>query len=110
MKIIPLTGAGIDTLLAENPAYAAATIPGGMYPGNADDIASWGPKATFVTSANTSDDVVYAVVSAVFENFDAFKKLHPAFGRLVESEMVVDGLSAEIHPGAMKYYKERGWK
>jgi TRAP transporter TAXI family solute receptor len=110
VKMIPLTGAGIDKLLMENSAYAAATIPGGMYPNNADDIPSWGPKATFVTSADTPDDVVYAVVSAVFENFDAFKKLHPAFGRLVESEMVVDGLTAEIHPGAMKYYKERGWK
>jgi len=110
VKIIPLAGENIDNLLAENSAYAAATIPGGMYPGNADDIPSWGPKATFVTSANTSDDVVYAVVSAVFENFDAFKKLHPAFGRLKESEMIVDGLTAEIHPGAMKYYKERGWK
>ena len=110
VKIIPLSGENIDNLLAENSAYAAATIPGGMYPGNADDIPSWGPKATFVTSANTSDEVVYAVVSAVFENFDAFKKLHPAFGRLKESEMIVDGLTAEIHPGAMKYYKERGWK
>ncbi len=114
MKIIPLAGDGIDTLLAENTAYAAATIPpGGMYPGNADDIPSWGgPKATFVTSANTPpDDVVYAVVAAIFENFEDFKKLHPpAFGRLQESEMVVDGLTAEIHPGAMKYYQERGWK
>ncbi|WP_421703355.1 TAXI family TRAP transporter solute-binding subunit [Aliiroseovarius sp.] len=110
VKIIPLAGEGIDNLLAENSAYAAATIPGGMYPGNADDIPSWGPKATFVTSANTPDDVVYAVVSAIFENFEDFKKLHPAFGRLQESEMVVDGLTAEIHPGALKYYQERGWK
>ncbi|PSL20051.1 TAXI family TRAP transporter solute-binding subunit [Shimia abyssi] len=110
VKLIPLAGAGIDKLLSDNSAYAAATIPGGMYPGNADDIPSWGPKATFVTSADVSDEVVYAVVSAVFENFDDFKKLHPAFGRLVESEMIVDGLTAELHPGALKYYQERGWK
>jgi len=109
VKILPLAGEAIEKLLAENSSYAAATIPGGMYPGNDDDIPSWGPKATFVTSANTSDDVVYAVVSAVFENFEDFKKLHPAFGRLVESEMIVDGLTAEVHPGAAKYYKERGW-
>lgn len=109
VKIIPLEGAGIDTLLAENSAYAAATIPGGMYPNNADDIASWGPKATFVTSANVSEDVVYAIVSAVFENFDDFKKLHPAFGRLQQSEMIVDGLTAPLHAGAAKYYKEQGW-
>jgi TRAP transporter TAXI family solute receptor len=109
VKIVPLSGPNIDKLLAENTAYAAATIPGGMYPGNPDDIPSWGPKATFVTSANTSDEVVYQVVKAVFDNFDAFKKLHPAFSRLVEAEMIKDGLTADLHPGAVKYYKERGW-
>lgn len=109
VRIIPLTGAGIDKLLAENSAYAAATIPGGMYPGNPNDIQSWGPKATFVTSANTGEDVAYAVVSAIFENFEAFKKLHPAFSRLSEAEMIKDGLTAPLHPGAVKYYKERGW-
>jgi len=110
VKIIALDGANIDKLLADNRAYAAATIPGGMYPGNPDDVPSWGPKATFVTSAQTPDEVVYAVVSAVFDNFGDFKKLHPAFGRLKEAEMIKDGLSAPLHPGAEKYYKERGWK
>ena len=110
VRIIPLSGGGIDVLLAENSAYAAAIIPGGMYPGNPDDIPSWGPKATFVTSADTPDEVVHALVSAVFDNFEDFKKLHPAFGRLVESEMIVDGLTAEVHPGALEYYQERGWK
>lgn len=110
VKIIDLAGEGRDALLADNSAYAAAYIPGGLYPNNPDDIQSWGPKATFVTSAETPDEVVYAVVSAVFENFEDFKKLHPAFARLQESEMVVDGLTAEIHPGALKYYQERGWK
>ena len=109
IKLVALDGAPIEKLLADNPAYAAATIPGGMYPGNSDDILSWGPKATFVTSANTSDEVVYALVNAVFGNFDSFKKLHPAFSRLQEKEMIKDGLSAPLHPGAVKYYKERGW-
>ena len=80
-----------------------------MYPGNPDDIASWGPKATFVTSAGTSDEVVYQLVKSVFDNFSSFKKLHPAFARLQESEMIKDGLTAELHPGAVKYYTERGW-
>lgn len=109
IRLIPLSGASIEKLLDENKAYAAATIPGGMYPGNPNDIPSWGPKATFVTAAGTSDDVVYALVSAVFENFDSFRKLHPAFALLEEKEMIKDGLSAPLHPGAVKYYKERGW-
>ncbi|MEX0286003.1 MAG: TAXI family TRAP transporter solute-binding subunit [Paracoccaceae bacterium] len=109
IKLLDLTSSGMDKVLAENAAYAAAGIPGGMYPGNPDDVASWGPKATFVTDASTPDEVVYVLVKAVFENFDDFKKLHPAFGRLTEEQMIKDGLSAPLHPGAEKYYKERGW-
>lgn len=109
IKLLDLTTSGMDKVLASNKAYAAATIPGGLYPGNDSDVASWGPKATFVTDAKTSDEVVYVLVKSIFENFDDFKKLHPAFGRLTEKEMIKDGLSAPLHPGAAKYYAERGW-
>jgi len=109
VDVISLDTSGMDTVLAENAAYAAATIPGGLYPGNDEDIMSWGPKATFVADASTPDNVVYVLVKAVFENFEDFKKLHPAFGRLTEEEMIKDGLSAPLHPGAAKYYAERGW-
>lgn len=108
IQLLDLTTSGTDKVLADNAAYAAATIPGGLYPGNPDDIASWGPKATFVADASTSDDVVYILVKAIFENFEDFKKLHPAFGRLTPEQMVQDGLSAPLHPGAEKYYKEAG--
>ena len=108
IKLLDLTTSGTDTVLASNPAYAAATIPGGMYPGNDMDVASWGPKATFVTDASTPDEVVYTLVKAVFENFDDFKQLHPAFNRLTKEEMIMDGLSAPLHPGAEQYYKEAG--
>lgn len=109
VKLLDLTTSGTDKVLADNAAYAAATIPAGLYPGNDEDVASWGPKATFVTDAKTPDEVVYVLVKSIFENFDDFKKLHPAFGRLTEEEMVKDGLSAPLHPGAAKYYAERGW-
>ncbi len=65
--------------------------------------------ATFVTSADVSADAVYVVVKAVFDNFDDFKKLHPAFANLNETEMITDSLSAPLHEGAIRYYKERGW-
>jgi len=109
VKLIPLAGPNIDKLLAENPAYAGATVPGGMYAGNPDDIPSWGPLATLVTSADTPDDTVYAVVKAVFDHFEDFKRLHPAFERLEEKDMITKGLTAPLHPGAVRYYKERGW-
>jgi TRAP transporter TAXI family solute receptor len=107
--IVPVAGEAIDKLVADNPFYANATIPGGMYKGTDADVQTFGVKATFVTSADVPDDVVYEVVKAVFDNFDRFKKLHPAFANLKEEEMIKDGLSAPLHPGAEKYYKERGW-
>ncbi len=95
--------------MADNSFYRYATIPGGMYRGNPDDIATFGVGATFVTSTAVPEAVIYETVKAVFDNFDDFKKLHPAFANLKESEMIKDALSAPLHAGAAKYYKERGW-
>ncbi len=108
-NLVNVTGPEIDKLVADNPYYRKATIPAGMYPGQDADVNAFGVGATFVTSAQVPDDVVYVVVKAVFENFDDFKGLHPAFANLKEEEMIKDSLSAPLHPGAVKYYKERGW-
>ena len=107
--LVEVSGPAVDKLIAENPFYRAATIPGGMYRGNPDDVKTFGVGATLVTSANVSEKAVYTVVKAVFDNFEDFKKLHPAFANLKPEEMIKDGLSAPLHPGAAKYYKERGW-
>jgi len=101
--------AAIAKLVEERPYYRWATIPGGMYRGNPNDIKTFGVGATFVSSTRTPANTVYEVVKSVFENFAQFKKLHPAFNHLKESEMIKDALSAPIHDGAMKYYKEKGW-
>ncbi len=98
----------IDKLVEEKPYYRQATIPAGMY-NNEKDVTTFGVGATFVTSADVPEDVVYVVVKAVFENFDQFKKLHPAFANLKQDEMIKDSLSAPLHAGAEKYYKEQGW-
>jgi len=102
---------GVDKLLEKYPYYAKAYIPHKLYPGaeNDADVDTFGVKATFVTSAKVPDNVVYAVTKEVFDNFDAFKKLHPAYAVLTKEGML-EGLSAPIHPGAMKYYKEAGLK
>ncbi|MCB1483046.1 MAG: TAXI family TRAP transporter solute-binding subunit [Rhodobiaceae bacterium] len=109
VKLISVDGDPVKKLVADNAYYRMATVPGGMYKGNDADITTFGVGATFITSADVPDDVVYVVVKAVFDNFDDFKKLHPAFANLKEAEMIKDGLSAPLHPGAIKYYKERGW-
>ena len=108
-KLIALSGPAVDKLIAERPYYAKATIPGGMYANNPQPTETFGVLATIVTSAKVSDDAVYALVKAVFDNFDEFKKLHPALANLDPKNMVKDGLSAPLHPGALKFYKEKGW-
>ncbi|MBM9595879.1 TAXI family TRAP transporter solute-binding subunit [Roseitranquillus sediminis] len=108
-RLVDVNNDAIQQLIEENPYYASATIPGGMYAGNDEDTETFGVKATFVTSAEVPDDVVYEVVSAVFDNFDRFKSLHPAFENLQPEDMVSEGLSAPLHPGAERYYREQGW-
>ncbi|AAV95453.1 TRAP transporter solute receptor, TAXI family [Ruegeria pomeroyi DSS-3] len=107
--LVNVDGEAIDKLVADNSFYRKATIPGGMYRGNDGDTTTFGVGATLVTSADVSEDAVYALVKAVFDNFEDFKKLHPAFANLTEAEMIKDGLSAPLHSGAEKYYRERGW-
>lgn len=108
-KLISLTGPAVDALVKAHPYYAYATIPGGMYANNPNPTTTYGVLATMVTSSKVPDNVVYDLVKAVFDNFDEFKKLHPAFAHLDPKAMIKNGLSAPLHPGAIKYYKEKGW-
>lgn len=108
-KLVPMTGPAVDKLVAANSYYAKVNIPGGLYAGHPNPTPTYGVLASFVTSAKVPDAAVYELVKAVFENFDEFKKLHPAFGALDPKAMIKDGLSAPLHPGAVKYYKEKGW-
>ena len=107
-RIINLDSDAEMMLVDENPYYAFATIPAGTYSTTDADVTTFGVMATFVTSADASDDLVYEVVRAVFENIDDFRKLHPAFEHLDPAKMIGDGLSAPLHPGAERYYKENG--
>ena len=109
VEFVDVQGPVIDKLIEENSFYRKASIPAGMYKGQDADNTTFGVGATFVSSTDVPEDVVYVVVLAVFDNFEDFKKLHPAFGNLNEKEMITDGLSAPLHDGAVKYYKERGW-
>ena len=110
VKFIPIPN--VDKIVAKYPYYASATTLMKHYPGAAnteEGVDTFGVKATFVTSAKVSDEVVYAITKEVFDNFDQFVKLHPAYEGLTKKDMLT-GLSAPIHPGAMKYYKEAGLK
>jgi TRAP transporter TAXI family solute receptor len=107
VNIIPITGQGIDALLQKHSYYARAVIPAKFYPSatSQGDVHSIGVKATFVASSKLDENIVYALTKEVFDNLEAFKKLHPAYGVLTEENML-QGLSAPIHKGALKYYRE----
>ncbi|MBE2257359.1 MAG: TAXI family TRAP transporter solute-binding subunit [Candidatus Accumulibacter sp.] len=108
-QLVNIIGPAVDALVKKYPYYAAVTIPGGMYAHNPNPINTFGVVAAFVSSSKVPNDVVYAMVKAVFDNLDDFKKLHPAFAHLDPKEMIKNGLSAPLHDGAVKYYKEKGW-
>lgn len=107
--LVAVTGPEIDGIIEERPYYTKTVIPGGMYRGNDEDVETFGVRATVVTSAKVPEETVYQTVKAVFDNFDRFKRLHPAFATLNEQDMIKKGLSAPLHDGAVRYYKERGW-
>jgi uncharacterized protein len=106
--LVNVTGDVIDALIAENPYYRVAVIPGGMYRGSDADVTTFGVGATFVSSAAVSEEVGYQVTRAIFENLDQFRELHPALGALDAAEMVNDGNSAPLHDGAVRYFQEAG--
>jgi len=108
-QLVNIVGPAVDKLVKTYPYYAEVTIPGGMYANNPNPVNTFGVVAAFVSSSKVSNDVVYAMVKAVFDNLDDFKKLHPAFAHLDPKEMIKNGLSAPLHDGAVKYYKEKGW-
>ncbi len=107
-KLVNVTGDAIDKLIAEHPFYSYAVIPGGMYVGNPGDVKTFGVKAVVAASSDLDEDEVYQIVKAVFDNLDNFKTLHPVFATLDAKHMVEDADVAPFHPGAIKYFKEKG--
>ena len=106
--LVSVSGPEVDKLIAEHPYYAKAVIPGGMYTGTDADTETFGVAATFVSSTDTDPDIIHEVVKAVFDNFELFKKLHPAFANLKKENMTKDGISIPLHEGAERYFKEHG--
>ena len=107
VKIVPIEGSKIDKFVEANPYFAQADVPAGIYKGNEKAVPTFGVKAVLVASTDVSEKAVYTVVKQILENFDAFKKLHPAYANITKKSLL-DGLSAELHPGAKKYFKEIG--
>jgi len=106
-RIVPIEN--VDSLMEDFPYYSVGYIDMSHYAQavNGGKVPTIAMLATLVTSSKVSADVVYAVTKEVFENLDEFKALHPALASLTK-ETMLEGLTAPIHPGAMKYYREVG--
>ena len=109
IKIISINDAAIYGFVDERPYYVMTVIPAGTYKGVDEDVETYAVTATVVTSASASEEMVYDTVKTVFENLDELKATHAAF-RVLEPKAMLKGLTAPLHKGAEKYYKERGWK
>ena len=106
-RIIAIEGAPIDALLRSKPYYAKAEIPGRVYKGTEAPRATFATMATVVVSEDMPERVAYAITKAVFDNFEDFRKLHPALAGLTK-EQALEGATVPYHPGAVKYFKEAG--
>jgi len=95
-------------LTTENPHYMPMVIRAGLYPENRQDVSTVGVNATFFANADLSDEVAYAVVKSLFEQFEQFRAMHPAFAGLKPEQMVQGPYPAPLHPGAERYFREAG--
>ncbi len=107
-RIVDVSGPDIAKLLREYSYYAPATIPGGMYDNNPNDVHTFGVRSTLVTSKNVDDELVYQLVKSVFTSLDDFKTTHPILSTLNKEQMISSGLTAPLHDGAKRYYIEAG--
>lgn len=107
-RLVRVDGVAIEELIGDHKHYARATIPGGMYANNPDNVPTFGVKATLVASKNLDDEVAYQIVKAVFEHFDEFRTTHPILSTLKKQYMIERGLTAPLHSGALRYYREVG--
>ena len=106
--LVPVTGPAVGAVIAANPAYFATVIPGGLYRGMPRDVPTFGVGATLVTRADEPDDVIYTMTREIFEDFDTLVGLNPSLATLDRREMATRGLTAPLHPGAERYYREQG--
>lgn len=107
VRLIPLDGELRENLLKKFPYYTKGIIPKGTYPGQDTDVETIIMPAYLVCSSDLSDEHVYAMLSALYENLDELAKAH-AQGKNITLEGALQGSSIPLHPGAEKFYREKG--
>jgi len=105
--LVPIDGAVADALFASCPFYTAYTIPAGTYEGQTEDVQTVTVKATLIVSADASEDDVYNLTAAIFNNIDAITAENGK-GAELSIENATSGMTAPFHAGAAKYFAEKG--
>jgi uncharacterized protein len=105
IAIVPIEQAKIDELIEKYPYYAKDEVPAGTYSKVDGAVTTVAVLAMLVTSEDISEDVIYDVTKAIFENTD---KITHAKGELIKAESALEGMGIELHPGAKKYFDEKG--
>ncbi len=109
IRIIPLNGPAIVKLQETQPYYANAVLAGGTYKGQDNDVETLAVRAIWATHAGVSDEVIYAVTKALYENTETLGNVHPK-GKEISLDKALESVSVPLHPGAEKYYVEKGIK
>lgn len=104
---IQIQGADVEQLIAERPYYTKGSIAKGLY-GLPQDVHTFGGRATLVTRADAPEAVVHDLVTAVLADLEGLRASNPALATLDPAQMARDGLSAPLHPGAERAFRERG--
>jgi TRAP transporter TAXI family solute receptor len=107
--LVELSGPPIDTLLSGHPEYLRFVIPGETYMSNPGAVTTLGVRTAIITTTRLTETVAYEITKSLFENIDDFRRLHPDFATLLPRDMVPGGLIVPVHPGAERYYRDRGW-
>ena len=107
-EIVEIAGPAIDKLVSEQPYFAVTSLPGGTYADQPAAVKTFGVRVVAVGSEDMSGEMAHDVVESVFQNLDRFKRLHPALNQLRAEDMIRDGVTAPMHPGAVKYFREQG--
>ncbi len=109
IRLVPIDDEVLARMQKRYGLYRRATIPAGSYPGVDAETPSIGFHAIWVVTADLPDELVYAVTKALWS--EAARRLldaHSLIGRQVRLEDALEGLSAPLHPGARRFYREAG--
>jgi uncharacterized protein len=108
-KIVPIAGPNVDKLIKKYPFYAKQIVPGGTYKGNDKDVPTVSVMAMLAARADLEDSIVYSIISAMYADLPQLRKAHSKF-KNISPETGLVGMSIPLHPGAEKYFKEKGIK